>query len=64
MELLTVTDIAERYDVATSTVRRWCQRGLMPGAKRISRMWLVPVDALENFERPPMGRPPKEDSED
>lgn len=52
MELGTA-EVARRYGVATITVRRWCEAGLLPGAKKIGvgkrATWLIPESALEGF---------------
>ncbi len=58
--MLTSTDVAARYDVTRTTVRRWCELGLLPGAEKVGvgmrATWLIPEKALEGFERPRAGR--------
>lgn len=56
---LTTIQVAERYDVTTQTVSRWCQRGLIPGAYRDApgHPWRIPLTALDNFVCPMAGRP-------
>jgi len=61
--LLTVVQVAERFDVGTVTVRNWCRAGLFPNALQGPRtgrgaVWLIPEADLTDFERPRMGRPP------
>ncbi len=58
--LLTVAEVAERMGVAPATVRNWCQHGLLPVhalgvGHRVT--WLIPAEALDGFQRPPMGKP-------
>ena len=59
-DMLSVADVATRYDVTPRTVRRWCRRGLLPGAARIGeRVWAIPSEALEDFEPPRPGPDPR-----
>jgi hypothetical protein len=62
LRLLTVADVAERFDVAERTARGWCDRGLFPHAVQGPKtgrgaIWLIPESDLENFERPKVGYP-------
>jgi excisionase family DNA binding protein len=50
----------ERLEVSERTVARWCQDGLVPGAFKIGRAWLIPEEALPQIERPTLGRPLRE----
>jgi len=61
--LLSTADIATRYDVDESTARLWCKQRKFPNAKRVGRDWIVPESDLANFVKPPMGRPPKPETE-
>lgn len=60
---LTSSQVAERLNVAHSTVRAWCNRGLFPSATRhetpAGSYWIIPDSDLKGFVRPEPGRPPK-----
>jgi hypothetical protein len=69
MKLLTVSQIAARFNVNVSTARRWCNHDLLPGAFRVpgkTNPWLIPKAALDGFTPPkrgyPAGRPRKTNS--
>lgn len=60
----TARQLAERYNVAGSTVRGWLLRQLIPGAylketELGDSYWLVPESALKNFVPPKPGPVPK-----
>ena len=59
----TARQLAERYDVAASTVRGWLLRGILPGAvlkeTALGSYWIVPESALKNFTPPKPGPVPK-----
>jgi len=61
-KLLTVREVAERLDVATSTVRIWRIAGRFPNAQAEDtprgRVWYIPESDLEGFEKRGPGRPP------
>jgi hypothetical protein len=62
LSLLTIAQVAERFDVAERTVRGWCQRGLFPHAVQGPKtgrgaIWLIPESDLEGFELPKVGYP-------
>ena len=61
--MLKTSEVAGRYAVSTTTVRKWCEAGLLPGAEKVGlkwrSTWLIPDSALEGFEPPKPGRPPK-----
>jgi len=67
LEGFTTTDtVAWRFQVTRLTVRRWCERGLFPGAQRIGTgahaIWVIPTSEVAAFT-PPLrsgGRPRKE----
>ena|ERR1041384_7217253 len=65
-EMLTTSQVAERLGVGRSTVNLWCRQGKFPNAEPrqevIGTVWYVPVNDLENFIPPKMGRPPKAQS--
>jgi excisionase family DNA binding protein len=60
---LTVTQAAERLNVAAITVRKWCKRGLFPNAYMhetlLGALWMIPESDVKNFQPPTIGRPPK-----
>ena len=53
---LSTRQVAARYDVTVQTVSRWCQRGLLPGARRARDGWHIPEAALAGFMQPSSGR--------
>jgi hypothetical protein len=60
----TARQLAERFEVARSTVRSWLLRGLLPGAylketELGDSYWLVPESALRGFVPPKPGPVPK-----
>lgn len=57
--LLSTADVAERLDVDESTVRLWCRQDRFEGAQLVGRDWVIPAAALDAFQKPKMGRPPK-----
>lgn len=61
-KLLTVREVAERLDVAPSTVRIWRIGGRFPNAQAEEtargRVWYIPESDLEGFEKRGPGRPP------
>ncbi|HXD32673.1 MAG TPA: helix-turn-helix domain-containing protein [Pyrinomonadaceae bacterium] len=61
-KLLTVREVAERLDVAPSTVRIWRIAGRFPNAQAEEtargRVWYIPESDLEGFEKRGPGRPP------
>ena len=60
-KLLSVREVAERLDVAPSTVRIWRLAGRFPNAqaKETERglVWYIPESDLEGFEKRRPGRP-------
>ncbi|NLD73576.1 MAG: helix-turn-helix domain-containing protein [Chloroflexi bacterium] len=59
--MLTTRDVALMFGVTTTTVRRWCDCGRLPGAEKVGEgyraTWVIPEEALEGFEPPRPGRP-------
>ena len=49
---LTVQQFAARHGVSPATARIWCVTGLLPGAQKLGRDWIIPGDAA----RPVDGR--------
>jgi predicted site-specific integrase-resolvase len=58
-KMLTPEQVATMYEVDANTVRRWCARGLLPGAvkegSKYRGYWLIPESALEGFKPPKPG---------
>jgi len=52
LDYLTTIEAAEKWGVATATIRLWAKEGKLPGATKAGRDWLIPIDA----ERPKDGR--------
>jgi len=59
MEYFIAKQVAERFNVTPRTVTNWCKAGLLPGARKPGRDWLIPVEALDGFTPPDRGRPPR-----
>jgi helix-turn-helix protein len=61
--MLTTNEIADRYNVAYSTVILWIKTGKLEGAVKEPNprgdIWLVPESALQAFDRGRKGRPKK-----
>lgn len=61
--MLTVREVADRLQVADSSVRIWASKGRFLGAERhetpVGSYWLIPESALDTFERRGVGRPRK-----
>jgi excisionase family DNA binding protein len=60
--LITATEAARRYGVSTQTMVNWLQQGRVPNAQKVGREWAIPESALEQIERPKMGRPTENDN--
>ncbi len=61
MSFVSASTAAENVGVAQSTFFDWCLAGRVPGAVKVSNMWLVPDNiTLDDIDRPRMGRPRKE----
>ncbi len=60
---LTVADVARRYRVSPDKVRAWIARGELRAINTASALcgkprWVIPPDALAEFERRRAGGPP------
>ncbi len=64
-EFYTVADLAKKYDRCVASVRRWFQKGQIPGAVQVGgrgtyqvpRYLINGTDEVQPFEPPAMGRP-------
>lgn len=61
-KFVTSSEIASKFGVNDSTVRRWCRRGLFRGADLkfvppFGSVWVVPTANLQYFKPPKNGRP-------
>lgn len=60
---LTTAQVAARLETPERTVRLWCKQGRFKGARSVDtprgNYWLIPANALNGFEKPQQGRPPK-----
>jgi len=58
---LTTDQVASQYGVTPRAARKWCAAGLFPNARKVGAnnraTWMIPVDDLDGFDRPKMGRP-------
>ena len=52
-QLLTVKEVAERFDVTTRAVYKWIRRGYLPGTHRLSPApnspYRIPESAIDAF---------------
>jgi predicted site-specific integrase-resolvase len=67
-KMLTTNEIAERYDVAYSTVILWIKSGKLEGAVKEPNprgdIWLVPESSVKSLKRRQKGRPKKAQGSD
>ena len=45
LEWLTPLQIAERWEITERQVQALCLQGKVPGAVKVSKVWLIPKDA-------------------
>ena len=57
---LTLTQIAEMYEIGQRAVSNWLSAGKLKGIKIPGLGWIVEVKQLEEFQRPKMGPARKE----
>jgi hypothetical protein len=66
-KMLSVREVAEKFEVASSTVRMWLKEGLLSGAELretpAGPYWAIPETVLRDFTKPKAGRPRKPLSE-
>jgi hypothetical protein len=64
--MLTIKEAAAKVGAAEISVRIWAKAGRFPGARLettpMGSYWVIPESALEGFENPGRGRPPKPDA--
>lgn len=46
MDVLTTEEYAKKLGIDPSRVRRLCEAGRIPGAKKIGRDWIIPENAV------------------
>lgn len=55
------SEVAERFEVDSSTVRGWLRQGRFPNARLeetiLGKVWLIPESDLKDFQKPMAGRP-------
>lgn len=57
-DYLSASKTAKRLGVSDVTVSTWCRQGRIPGAFKVSNMWLIPKDVtMDDIDVPKMGRP-------
>lgn len=60
MTMMSASKAAERLGIPQTTLTYWLREGRVPGAIKVSNMWLVPDTITEDdIDKPQMGRPPK-----
>jgi predicted site-specific integrase-resolvase len=62
-KFLKASEVANRYNVSSVSVRSWIKKGLFPNAKFeetiAGSIWLIPESDLKDFVQPEQGRPIK-----
>lgn len=56
--MLTTSQVAELLNVKRVTVLKWIEHGLLPAHKH-GRDWMIDPAAVQAFQRPKNGRPPR-----
>lgn len=63
-DYVSAREAAKFLGVSDVTVSTWCRQGRVPGAFKVSKMWLIPSDVtIDDIDVPKMGRPSKEQEE-
>ena len=52
MKMLSVAEIAKKWNISERSVRNYCAAGRIPGAELIGKVWKIPADV----QRPADGR--------
>ena len=64
---MTASEFAEKRGIPYQTVVRWARKKLIPGVKITEfgkfKVYMIPEEALDTFERPKTGRPMLTDEE-
>lgn len=64
MEFISAREAADKLNVAPNTFTQWCVQKRVPGAKKVSGVWLVPdTITLDEINRPKIGRPTKQETQ-
>jgi excisionase family DNA binding protein len=58
-DLLSVAQAADYLDISRQRVNVLIAQDRLPGAYKIGEFWVIPFEAIENFEPRKGGRPPK-----
>ncbi len=53
--MITLTELSQRTNIDTATLRRWCQTGKLPGTK-YGKTWLVDETKIGDLKRDTRGR--------
>ena len=51
MDMLSVEQIAEKWNVSTRTIQNFCKKGRIPGAVTFGKSWMIPADAQKPKDR-------------
>ncbi len=58
--LISASEAARRLNIPQPTMSRWLREGRVPGAMKVSNMWLIPATVtMDEIDTPVMGRPLK-----
>jgi len=47
-QFYSVREVAEYFDVSPDLIRKLCEQGEVPGARRLGNIWRIPAKFLEN----------------
>lgn len=51
MDYLSAKEIAEKWNISRRRVQILCEEGRIPGAFKLSDVWVIPKDALKPEDR-------------
>ena len=57
MQLLTTREAADRLAVSDARVRQLCHAGLLAGAEKLGRDWIIPEASVRQYVAKPVGWP-------